>query len=236
MAGDELTEYQTGTRTYSATQGNGTLSSTTLTWDDTPFVDENGNEAGLLPSADYFVLKADTKGYQNIEVSFDLGFYDEDYDKTACTIFMYSNNYTQMKEYYPREFSSSNKLNHYKISFKGEYIELENDTYNELYFQLDSKKISINNIVVTGTKIDETNGRKYVYGDANEDEIVSIADCTLLQKYLAGIGDEYIIGSPYCYCKVNDDLELSISDITCIQKYLAGYTDGCGKTGNLKPL
>lgn len=231
-AGDTLDEYETESGVYSATMGSGILQHTTLTWTDTAFVDENNNEVGMLPAfKNYCRLKADTKGYQNIEISFDVGYYNEKGDSIPCNIFLYSNNYHQMQEYYNYEIPSSNKLNHCKISLKGSYLELENDTYSELYLDINCTNMYINNIEVTGAKIDEADGRKYVCGDANEDGKITVADCTLLQKYLTELDGMYIGGSPYCYCKVNDDFKLTVADITCIQKYLAGFRDGIGKTG-----
>lgn len=58
----------------------------------------------------------------------------------------------------------------------------------------------------------------YKIGDANGDEIVTVADITVIQKYLANrlqLSDERLIA-----CDVNKDGVVTIEDATLIQKYL----------------
>ena len=58
----------------------------------------------------------------------------------------------------------------------------------------------------------------YKIGDANGDEKVTVADITVIQKYLANrlqLSDERLIA-----CDVNKDGVVTIEDATLIQKYL----------------
>lgn len=60
--------------------------------------------------------------------------------------------------------------------------------------------------------------RLFISGDANSDEKVTVADITVIQKYLANrlqLSDEQLIA-----CDVNKDGVVNIEDATLIQKYL----------------
>lgn len=60
--------------------------------------------------------------------------------------------------------------------------------------------------------------RLFISGDANGDEKVTVADITVIQKYLANrlqLSDERLIA-----CDVNKDGVVNIEDATLIQKYL----------------
>lgn len=60
--------------------------------------------------------------------------------------------------------------------------------------------------------------RLFISGDANGDEKVTVADITVIQKYLANrlqLSDEQLIA-----CDVNKDDVVNIEDATLIQKYL----------------
>lgn len=60
--------------------------------------------------------------------------------------------------------------------------------------------------------------RLFIFGDANDDEKVTVADITVIQKYLANrlqLSNEQLIA-----CDVNKDGVVNIEDATLIQKYL----------------
>lgn len=60
-----------------------------------------------------------------------------------------------------------------------------------------------------------------IKGDANGDGKLSIADATLLQKYLAKVGE--IKEENLIFADVNDDSKISVADATAVQKKLAGF-------------
>lgn len=72
-------------------------------------------------------------------------------------------------------------------------------------------------------------GTDAVYGDADGDGTVTIADATMIQNYLAGFAmpDNFVSDA----CDVDADGDVTIADVTCIQNYLAGYDSSAGRTG-----
>lgn len=59
-----------------------------------------------------------------------------------------------------------------------------------------------------------------ILGDANGDNLITIADATLIQKFAAGldtVADKYIRAAD-----VDGNGEINIKDATLIQKYIAG--------------
>ena len=70
--------------------------------------------------------------------------------------------------------------------------------------------------------VDNTN----FIGDVNGDGVISIADATTLQKYLANIVDfDY---EQLAVADTNGDGSVSIADATQIQKYLANIITSLG--------
>lgn len=64
----------------------------------------------------------------------------------------------------------------------------------------------------------------HVFGDANLDGSVNIADATQIQMYCAGYLDFKQIAQ--AFADVNNDSRVSVEDVTLIQRYVAGYDDG----------
>ena len=64
----------------------------------------------------------------------------------------------------------------------------------------------------------------HVFGDANLDGSVNVADATQIQMYCAGYLDFKQIAQ--AFADVNDDSRVSVEDVTLIQRYIAGYDDG----------
>lgn len=58
-----------------------------------------------------------------------------------------------------------------------------------------------------------------IFGDANEDETVSIKDATLIQKHIAAL--ETLSERAELLADVNENDRIDIKDATCVQKYLA---------------
>lgn len=70
--------------------------------------------------------------------------------------------------------------------------------------------------------VDNTN----FIGDVNGDGVISIADATTLQKYLANIVD--FDDEQLAVADTNGDGSVSIADATQIQKYLANIITSLG--------
>ena len=66
----------------------------------------------------------------------------------------------------------------------------------------------------------------YLKGDVNGDGVISIADATTLQKYLANIVD--FDDKQLAVADTNGDGSVSIADATQIQKYLANIVTSLG--------
>ena len=106
-----------------------------------------------------------------------------------------------------------------KISFEGSsshfnILELTKDKETGYIFDPDN---CWNELIIT---------KKAIIGDVNNDGIVSIADTTTLQKYLAnivGFNDEQL-----AVADTNGDGSVSIADATQIQKYLAQLIPSLG--------
>lgn len=65
----------------------------------------------------------------------------------------------------------------------------------------------------------------YLYGDADLDGVISVTDCTLIQKAAVGLTVLSDIAD------VDGDGKITILDASCVQRYLAGYTKKTGRTG-----
>lgn len=236
-AGQDLDEYLAPgeSNTYLSTKGSATLKYDTFKWSDDVFFDSEGNEVGIAPMSNsgYLQLQASMRGYQNIEVSFDMGYCNEENDINEGYLLVYTDNARHMELYYPFKMNSSNTMENYKVSVKGPYIEDPDDIYNELYFRFTYGQCVINNIEITGTRVNPEVGRQYIYGDADEDGEITINDSTRIQQEAAGLGEKYFVAPPKDYNDVNGDGTISVLDSTCIQKYVAGYTEGCEKTGTI---
>ncbi len=70
----------------------------------------------------------------------------------------------------------------------------------------------------------------YIYGDADGDGTVTIADVTRIQR--VGVELDQLSPVRERTADVNGDGRVSVLDATCVQKYLANYTNGCGLTGD----
>lgn len=192
-------------------------------------------EYGLQPQTYGFTLKIDSAGWQNIDLSFDMGTWYEVSGEEQCEMYLYNNNAHEMMAWAPIELAKD-KMAHYHLDFTGHYVEDIYGKYNEIYISFGAGvPLVFNNIKITGVKADE-DGRAYYYGDADADKKLTIADATQLQKFSIGIDDDYfnenyLFLNPFTYCDVNGDNRISILDVTCIQKYLADYPSGTGKTG-----
>ena len=80
-----------------------------------------------------------------------------------------------------------------------------------------------------------------LYGDVDQDGIITIQDATEIQKMGLGIldidedaTDEEIekLMIAYALADVNDDGRVSILDVTYVQKYIVGGYNNTGKVGN----
>lgn len=63
-----------------------------------------------------------------------------------------------------------------------------------------------------------------LYGDVNNDGIISNADITLTQRYIAGL--ETLDAHQKIAADVNGDGRVSMLDVTLMQRVLAGEEDG----------
>ena len=73
----------------------------------------------------------------------------------------------------------------------------------------------------------ETNVTR-IYGDANEDGIITIVGATTVQKYIVNL--EEPTTEDQQVADVDGDGVITVMDATSIQKYIVGL-DGYGKTG-----
>lgn len=109
-------------------------------------------------------------------------------------------------------------------------ISKNNLTENSFITFLDSGKYSVriisDNNVVSDSMDFEIEYKDQLIGDVNSDGIVSIADATELQKYLANIVD--FDDEQLAVADTNGDGSVSIADATQIQKYLAQLIPSLG--------
>lgn len=109
-------------------------------------------------------------------------------------------------------------------------ISKNNLTENSFITFLDSGKYSVriisDNNVVSDSMDFEIEYKDQLIGDVNNDGIVSIADATTLQKYLANIVD--FDDEQLAVADTNGDGSVSIADATQIQKYLAQLIPSLG--------
>ena len=106
-----------------------------------------------------------------------------------------------------------------KISFEGSssyfnILELTKDRETGYVFNRDN---CWNELIIT---------KKPIIGDVNSDGVISIADTTTLQKYLANIVD--FDDEQFAVADTNGDGSVSIADATQIQKYLAQLIPSLG--------
>lgn len=193
--------------------------------------DDICGDVGIQPQTNNFKLFFDSSGWQNIELSFDMGVFSEKITSAKCDMYLYNNNYSQMIEWYSFGINSG-EMKHYHMDFTCDYVEDIYKKYNEIYVSVGCPvPFVINNIKISGIKSSD-GSRAYYYGDADSDKKITITDATIIQKFAIGIGDDYLEGlHPYYYCDVNGDNRISILDVTCIQKYIANYNSETGKTG-----
>ena len=83
-------------------------------------------------------------------------------------------------------------------------------------------KDTLNMSKIIKISVDKTN----FIGDVNGDGVISIADATTLQKYLANIVD--FNDEQLAVADTNGDGSVSIADATQIQKYLAQLIPSLG--------
>ena len=67
-----------------------------------------------------------------------------------------------------------------------------------------------------------------VYGDVNNDGIISVVDATLVQKFI--VHNESLTTEQQIIADVNGDNVVSVVDATAIQKYIV-HSEGSGRTG-----
>lgn len=106
-----------------------------------------------------------------------------------------------------------------KISFEGSsshfnILELTKDKETGYIFDPDN---CWNELIIT---------KKAIIGEVNSDGVISIADATTLQKYLANIVD--FNDEQLAVADTNGDGKISIIDATEIQKYLVGLVSSLG--------
>lgn len=199
-------------------------------WSEDTYVDKNSNDLGIQPAINDIELVANIEGYQNIELSYDLAAVTKDGADSQMMINTYNNDYIQMPEYRKFKVQSSNQMKTYKFSFASSWIEDKTSRYNELIFRLSNyENYVINNITITGIKYNTSEGRKYIFGDADSNQVIDINDVTILQKYIAGMDQSYFndFNSPYLYfCDIDKNHTLDVNDITYIQKHIAGFDNG----------
>lgn len=73
-----------------------------------------------------------------------------------------------------------------------------------------------------------------LYGDVDNDGVITVLDATLVQKLGLGI-EEPESELTSVLADVNNDGRISVLDVTCIQKYIAGGYGNTGRTG-IEPL
>ena len=78
-----------------------------------------------------------------------------------------------------------------------------------------------------GTKPSQPSGGA-VYGDVNNDGIISVVDSTLVQKFI--VHNESLTTEQQIIADVNGDNVVSVVDATAIQKYVV-HSEGSGRTG-----
>ena len=78
-----------------------------------------------------------------------------------------------------------------------------------------------------GTKPSQPSGSA-VYGDVNNDGIISVVDSTLVQKFI--VHNESLTTEQQIIADVNGDNVVSVVDATAIQKYVV-HSEGSGRTG-----
>lgn len=199
-------------------------------WSEDTYVDKNSNDLGIQPAINDIELVANIEGYQNIELSYDLAAVTKDGADSQMMINTYNNDYIQMPEYRKFKVQSSNQMKTYTFSFASSWIEDKTSRYNELIFRLSNyENYVINNITITGIKYNTSEGRKYIFGDADSNQVIDINDVTILQKYIAGMDQSYFndFNSPYLYfCDIDKNHTLDVNDITYIQKHIAGFDNG----------
>lgn len=233
--GNKLSEYLSPNedRTYPATFGNGKIKVSELKWSESSCVDTEGNSLGIMPQTGGVRLEASIEGYRCVEVTFDLGCVGSE---ETLGISYYNDNYREIPVWKELNVSGADTMRHYKISLKGTWIEDKYGKYNKLQLDISNGEFYINNIEFTGIKYSEDEKRGVMFGDADENEKITVLDATQIQKFISTASDKYFYintadGFPdYQFCDVNSDGRVSILDVTCVQKYIAGQDD-CGQTG-----
>lgn len=66
----------------------------------------------------------------------------------------------------------------------------------------------------------------YLYGDANLDNVISVADATEIQKIVAGTAGTDLV---MALADADGNGTVDINDATCVQKYIAEFNDGIGR-------
>ena len=72
-----------------------------------------------------------------------------------------------------------------------------------------------------------------LYGDVDNDGVITVLDATLVQKFGLGLEPESELIS--VLADVNNDGRISVLDVTCIQKFITGGYGNTGRTG-IEPL
>ncbi|MCI6616858.1 dockerin type I domain-containing protein [Ruminococcus sp.] len=136
-------------------------------------------------------------------------------------------NFTQQGTYYAR--ANFNCTNNHKVILNGTNKQIIHFNSTSSHFNI----LELTKDKETGYIFDPDNcwneliiTKKAIIGDVNNDGIVSIADATTLQKYLANIID--FDNEQLAVADTNSDGNVSIADATQIQKYLAQLIPSLG--------
>lgn len=103
------------------------------------------------------------------------------------------------------------------------------EIYDDNYVLLDESYVAYSVEVLSRGENPETS---LLYGDVDQDGIISIPDATMIQKFGVGMINAPEAGSDlFKIADVNEDGDVSILDSTCIQKYLLGGYEDTGLLG-----
>lgn len=125
------------------------------------------------------------------------------------------------------------KVNGKKVypNSSGEYeIALKEDTATEISYAVTSRKPAVastdTDYVATKSAtmyVVKDSEKALHYGDADLDQVVSVMDATLIQRYIAKFDDKLSANALLC-CDADGNGMIDIRDCTNIQRYLAGLS------------
>lgn len=127
-------------------------------------------------------------------------------------------------------FDVVNPVDVNSLNFNIWELQLYNNAEDDLMEnEIPSTYVSYNVEVVSRGENPETS---LLYGDVDQDGIISIPDATMIQKFGVGMINAPEAGSDlFKIADVNEDGDVSILDSTCIQKYLLGGYEDTGLLG-----